>query len=99
MVRCVPTLALVGILAVAGRLATADLPELQSKGTLRVLMIHDPRRPEFVSLDPAQPPSFDRKIVDNFARLHRLKTEWVTVPGWDDLVPDLVESKNDLITG
>ena len=37
----------------------ADLPEVTQRGTLRVLVMPDTRRPEFFSLAPGAPPGFE----------------------------------------
>lgn len=79
--------------------ARADLPEVQKRGALRVLVMLDTRRPEFFSLKPGSPPGFDQEVLEGFARLHHLKLEVVPVPSWDALVPALLDGKGDLIAG
>jgi ABC-type amino acid transport substrate-binding protein len=87
--------------AAAGSLGPlfADMPEIQKRGTLRVLVMPDTRRPEFFSLKPGTPPGFDQELLEGFARLHRLKLEPVAVPAWDALLPALGEGKGDVIAG
>jgi ABC-type amino acid transport substrate-binding protein len=92
------------VLALAASLAAesapaADLPQIQKRGTLRVLCMLDTLRPEFFSLAPGTLPGFDQEVVDGFARLHKLKVEPVPVKGWGDLVPALLAGKGDLIAG
>jgi ABC-type amino acid transport substrate-binding protein len=79
--------------------AAADLPEIQTRGTLRVLVILDDDEPEFVSGKPGPSPGFDHEILEGFARLHRLSLELVPAPAWDALVPQLIQGKGDLIAG
>lgn len=76
-----------------------DLPEIKARGTLRVLVMPDTRRPEFYSLQPGQPPGFDAEVLDGFTKLHRLKLEAVRVGSWDALLPALEDKKGDLIAG
>ena len=83
----------------AARAAASDLDDLKERGTLRVLVVITARQPEFISLEPGQPPGFDSEILEGFAQLHRLKVEMVPVAGWDELVPALLKGKGDLIAG
>jgi len=79
--------------------AALDLPEIVGKGTLRVLVMPDTKRPEFYSLKPGALPGFDAEVLDGFAKLHKLKVEPVVVGSWDALIPALTEKKGDLIAG
>lgn len=84
----------------AAALSTAsDLPEIKSRGALRVLVNPDVRRPEFFSVRPGTRPGFDQEVLQGFASLHRLRLEPVVVDGWDALVPALQASKGDVIAG
>ena len=78
--------------------APADLPEAVQRGSLRVLVMIDTRRPEFFTLDQAAP-GFDREVLQGFAQLHHVKLEPVPVAAWDALIPALLEGKGDLIGG
>ena len=78
--------------------ARADLPEVVQRGSLRVLVMIDTRRPEFFTLNEASP-GFDREVLQGFAQLHHVKLEPVPVAGWDALIPALLEGKGDLIGG
>jgi len=82
----------------AGGLSSADFPDIQSRGALRVLVVLDTRRPEFFAIPPAAP-GFDREILEGFARRHKLRLEVVTLPSWDELIPALVARKGDVIAG
>ena len=89
-------LALAAVLPVPA--ARADLPEVVQRGSLRVLVMIDTRRPEFFTLNEASP-GFDREVLQGFAQLHHVKLEPVPVAGWDALIPALLEGKGDLIGG
>jgi ABC-type amino acid transport substrate-binding protein len=79
--------------------AGADLTEIKTRGVLRVLAVLQTPTPEFFSVDPKQPPGFDREILDGFGKAHGLKVEFIPVPSWDLLVPALLEGKGDMIAG
>lgn len=87
-------LALGLILAAVSALAS-DLAEVKTRGTLRVLVTFDTRRPEFFSPKDG----FDRELLEGFANLHRLKLEVVPQTGWDALIPALKAGKGDVIAG
>ena len=74
-----------------------DLTDLKKRGTLRVLVVEG--APAFISLNPKDPPGFEREILDGFARLNGLGVQLVEVPSWEDLVPFLLDRKGDLIAG
>jgi membrane-bound lytic murein transglycosylase F len=86
------------VLALAAPLAATDLSDIKSRGSLRVLVVLDTRRPEFFALDPASP-GFDHEVIEGFARRHQLKLDVVKLPSWDDLVPALLAGKGDVIVG
>lgn len=79
-------------------LVAADLPEVQGRGALRVLVVLDARRPEFFAQSPVLP-GFDHELIEGVARAHRLKLQVVALPSWDDLVPALLAGKGDVIVG
>lgn len=96
------TLAASVVVGAAGSLSSApsaDLPEVTKRGTLRVLVMLDTKRPEFFSLAPGSPPGFDHEVLEGFARLHDVTLQPVPVSGWDALIPALLEGKGDLIGG
>ena len=96
MVRTVLAAAVVSSAVPAAR---ADLAEIQSRGTLRLLVILDDDEPEFVSPKPDGAPGFDRELLEGFARLHQLKVELLPASDWSGLVPSLLQGKGDLIVG
>jgi ABC-type amino acid transport substrate-binding protein len=87
-------------LALAGSpLRAADLPEIKTRGALRVLVVSQEDTPEFLSLKKGGNPGFDREILEAFARTQGVRLDFVVVPSWDVLVPWLVEGRGDLIAG
>lgn len=84
--------------ALATAAGAADLPEIQAAGRLKALVVLDAKRPEFYSTTPGRP-GFDAEVLEAFARLHKLTVEFVTVAGWDALVPALNDKKGDLVAG
>ena len=76
----------------------ADFPDIQKRGTLRVLVMLDQRRPEFFTLDH-KTPGFDHEVLQRFADLHHVFLEPVPVASWDALIPALLAGKGDLIAG
>jgi len=80
------------------RTAEADLPDVLQRGSLRVLVMIDTRRPEFFTLNEASP-GFDREVLQGFAQLHHVKLEPVRVPAWDALIPALLDGQGDLVAG
>ena len=88
---------LAGPLLLAGLGEAADLPEIQARGTLRVLAVASPEETFFISEEPRG--GFDWELLEGFARLQRLRLELVTVSGWDELIPALARGRGDLIAG
>jgi ABC-type amino acid transport substrate-binding protein len=98
--RCrIAALVLAGAGAASVSARPADLPDVTKRGTLRVLVMPDTRRPEFFSLAPGAPPGFDHEVLQGFAALHDVTLKPVKVASWDALIPALVEGKGDLIAG
>ena len=91
-------LPLSALLLAAAAWPAADLPEVQKRGSLRVLVVLDLPRPEFFSNDPAKP-GFDREIIEGFANLNGLKLDVTVLPSFEDLIPALLEGKGDVIVG
>jgi ABC-type amino acid transport substrate-binding protein len=78
--------------------ARADWPEIQKRGSLRVLVMLDTRRPEFFSLKP-DAPGFDQEVLQGFASLEKIKLDIKPVESWDALIPALEAGKGDVIAG
>jgi ABC-type amino acid transport substrate-binding protein len=81
----------------AGAAGASDLPEIQARGTLRVLAVTSSDETYFVSDAPRG--GFDWELLEGFARLHRLKLELTSVAGWNELIPALTRGRGDLIAG
>ena len=81
---------------VAAPLAAADLAELQTRGSLRVLVVLDAHRREFFAND-VKMPGFDREILETFAQVRGLRVEVINLPSFDDLIPALVGNRGDVI--
>jgi len=79
--------------------ARADLSEVKSAGTLRVIVNLDPKRPEFFAAASSPRPGFDNEVLRGFAALHRITVTPVYVNGWDALIPALLAGKGDVIAG
>jgi ABC-type amino acid transport substrate-binding protein len=77
---------------------SADLKQIEARGTLRVLVSAD-ESPDFFSFDPATKPGFEREILEGFARLRRLKIEVVKAAQFDEVIPSIVRDQADLATG
>jgi ABC-type amino acid transport substrate-binding protein len=80
------------------RAGSADFPEILKRGTLRVLVMLDQRRPEFFTLDHKNP-GFDQEVLQRFAQLHHVFLEPVPVASWDALIPSLLAGKGDMVAG
>lgn len=75
----------------------ADLPQMASRGTVRVLAVLSAEEKYFVSDAPRG--GFDWEMLEGFARLHKVTLELVPVGGWDELIPALLANRGDVITG
>jgi ABC-type amino acid transport substrate-binding protein len=89
-------LAALATLFSAPHLCAADLPEIQTSGSLRVLVVLDAHRREFFALD-VKMPGFDREIIEGFAQIRGLKVEVINLPSFDDLIPALLDHRGDII--
>jgi ABC-type amino acid transport substrate-binding protein len=78
--------------------APADLEEVRSRGTLRVLVVAFETADEFFSTASPRP-GFDREIVEGFCRLQNLKLQVVPLQDWGRLIPALQDGKGDMIAG
>jgi ABC-type amino acid transport substrate-binding protein len=85
-------------MAVANPVAAVDLPEIQSRGTLRVIA-SEGEQPEMFSFDDAAKPGLEREMLEGFARLKRLKLEVVKVKSFSDRIPALLRGEGDVIIG
>jgi polar amino acid transport system substrate-binding protein len=94
--RC--TLALL-VWCAAGAAAADDLPAIEKRGTLRVILERR-MQPERYALDPAAAePGMEREILQGFAAMHKLRLVPVVVERTEDRMPYLVEGKGNVVVG
>jgi ABC-type amino acid transport substrate-binding protein len=84
------------LLAVAGTASPADLPELQARKVLRVVVAAD-ESPETFSVKGGDSPGFEREMLEGFARLNGLRLEVVTAKTHADRIPALTRGEGDVI--
>jgi membrane-bound lytic murein transglycosylase F len=74
----------------------ADLKQIRWRRKLRVLL---PSKRTALSYPPdvASAHEYEINLVKRFAEKHYLELDWVHVERWDDLVPNLLAGKGDLI--
>jgi ABC-type amino acid transport substrate-binding protein len=86
--------------AIASAVVALDLPEIHKRGKLVALVAGNPgdssrfctkRGSEFVGIEG--------EILAGFARQQKLELEMAYVPGWDALVPSLLQKKGDVVAG
>jgi len=88
-------LALVTSAAPAG----ADLPEMRSRGTLRVITHLEAGSPAFSGPNPSRP-GLDLEILKGFASLEKVPLEIVEVSGGSDVrVAALIAGRGDIVAG
>jgi polar amino acid transport system substrate-binding protein len=87
--------ALTGVLLtfLASVSSAGDLPEIESRGIVKLLLGQTPGR----TADSTA--GFDEEILEGWAKLNRLRVERVLIPSWDDLIPSLAGGKGDVIGG
>jgi len=88
--------AALAVLAAATHVVASDLPDIQKRGSLRVLVVIDAHRPEFFALEGAKP-GFDREILEGFAKVQGLTMEVTSLASYDDLIPALLDHRGDVI--
>jgi polar amino acid transport system substrate-binding protein len=90
---------LVALLSASLPAAAADLPEIQARGTLRVIAAEG-EQPEMFDFDPdPEKPGLEREMLEGFARLKRLRLEIVPVTAFSDRIPALLRGDGDVIVG
>src|SRR5215472_14244949 len=77
---------------------SGDLLEIRARGTLLVLVSAD-ENPAWFSFKDEGPPGFERALLEGFARLHKCKISVVRVERWEEVIPELVAGKGDVIAG
>jgi ABC-type amino acid transport substrate-binding protein len=84
-------------LAPAG-LQAQDLPEIQAKGVLRVI-VDASNLPERFNVGSGGEPGLEKEILLGFASLHKLTLAVVTTERADERVAQLVSGKGDVVAG
>jgi polar amino acid transport system substrate-binding protein len=90
------TVAVVLAVALCASTAAADLPEMKSRGTLRVIAAAE-EQPETFSFEAGTDPGFERELIEGFARLEGLKVEVVAAKSHADRIPMLRAGAGDVI--
>jgi ABC-type amino acid transport substrate-binding protein len=76
--------------------ARADLPDVQARGVLRVIVAAD-EAPETFALEPRADAGFERELIEGFARLRGLRVVPVVAPGYADRIPMLERGEGDVV--
>jgi ABC-type amino acid transport substrate-binding protein len=91
--------ALVLLAALPASVRGVDLPEIQARGTLRVIAAEG-EQPEMFDLDPdPAKPGLEREMLEGFASLKRLELEVVPVKAFADRIPALLRGDGDVVVG
>ena len=83
-----------------GLLSTAsarDLPEIEKRGTLRVLAVLSADETYFICNEPRG--GFDWELLEAFGKLKKIQIHLVAVSGWEELIPALTRGEGDVIAG
>lgn len=89
--------AALGCLA-AGSAPADDLPEIQKRGTLRVVVWRE-NLPELFGVDPSAAPGLEREILQGFADKHKLVLETVPVSTVEERITVLLNGRGDVAAG
>jgi membrane-bound lytic murein transglycosylase F len=95
--RPTPLLLPLATALLAAHASAQDLPQIQARGTLRLLAVTSAEETFFVADAPRG--GFDWEMLEGFAKLHKVTLELVAVDGWDELIPALLKDRGDLIAG
>lgn len=90
--------ALVATCVLASSVTAQDLPEIQKRGTLRVVAGVD-EQPEMFSFDAGAQPGFEREMLEGFARVQGLTFEAVAAPTFAERIPMLRDGRADVAIG
>lgn len=74
----------------------ADLPDVKSRGALRVIIASD-ESPDTFALSAGPRPGFEREIMERFAQLVGVRLEVVRAAGYGDRIPMLLRGEGDVI--
>ncbi len=77
-------------------LSAADLADIKSRGTLRVIVSAD-EAPETFDANGGGRPGFERELVETFARVQGVKIEVLPARGLAERIPMLLAGRGDLV--
>jgi ABC-type amino acid transport substrate-binding protein len=75
-----------------------DLPEINARGSLRVLASAD-EDPAWFASQPSASPGFEREVLEGFARVEKLHFVAVPVARWEEAIPMLQRDEGDVLGG
>lgn len=84
------------VLGLGSGAAAADLAEVRSRGSLRVIVAADESAETF-ALTPGPDPGFERELLESFVKLQGVKLDVATAQGYADRIPMLQRGDGDLI--
>jgi peptidoglycan lytic transglycosylase F len=84
------------VLGLSSLASAADLDQVRSRGTLRVIVAADESAETF-ALTPGPDPGFERELIESFARVQGVSVEVVTVQEYADRIPRLLRGDGDVI--
>src|SRR4029077_18793160 len=80
------------------RVMGADLPEIQKRGNLKVVVWAE-TIPELYAVKPAGLPGFEAEVLQGYAELMGIKLEVVPVTTLAARIPALLDGRGDLVAG
>jgi lysine/arginine/ornithine transport system substrate-binding protein len=92
------TAALLFLLAVTKDARAEDLPAIQKRGTLRVV-VWTQNLPELFAVGTGASTGFEQEMLQAFTALHKLKLQVVPVPTLESRLPALLKGQGDLVAG
>lgn len=95
--RSLPAAVLLAVALAAG-LAAGDLPAIEGRGTLRILVPGD-ETPEMFAFERGTSPGFEREMLEGFAALRKIKLEVIPVDRFEEILPALQKGQGDVVTG
>jgi polar amino acid transport system substrate-binding protein len=86
----------VAVLSASVGAVALDLPEVKTRGVLRVIAAAD-EAPETFSFGGGENPGLDRELAEGFARLQGVRLEPVKAKSYADRIPALIRGEGDVI--
>lgn len=84
-----------------GGSARADLPEIQARRRLQVLVVPWNGPDDFFTTmaSPGDRPGLDREVLQDFCQVYGLRLDIVLVDAWDGLATSLAAGRGDIVAG